>query len=422
MSESNRTLAYVGVAGVLFLLAFVVPSASSTPAEFSDQGERFFPAFTDFTQATSLEVWEEDEPIPFKVELKDGVWRIPSKDNYPADAKDRLGKAAASVQTIERTVIVSHREEEHVKLGVVDPQADEGAEGVGTRITIRDAGERVLADLIVGKEVEGKEGFRYVRRPDEKRTYAAKVALDVSTKFSDWIDTDVLELDVATVTSITVDKYQVDEAMLRKGAIRILPGETLTLGRTEGEDWILRDQQPDEAVNVAAVNSLTDTLRELEIADVLKRDRARMEQVGFFVTQDGAVYSNEGEVRVDHEDGVTLILRFGEIAPGRKQDEQLQRFLVIGAELNPTAMADPKDEAKRKEAEEKVRQHNLRFGDWYYVISAESFDGLRPTRADLVRPKAADDEGDEHGEDDGHDHGGAPFPPMGPPAGPSGGD
>src|SRR5690606_20485303 len=76
VSESNRTLAYVGVSGVLFLLAFVVPSASSTPAEFSDQGERFFPAFTDSTQATSLEVWEADEPVPFKVELKDGVWRI----------------------------------------------------------------------------------------------------------------------------------------------------------------------------------------------------------------------------------------------------------------------------------------------------------------------------------------------------------
>ncbi len=418
MSESNRTLAYVGVAGVLFLAAFVVPAASrTTPGEFTDQGELFFPEFTDFTQATSLEVWEPDEPLPFKVEFKDGVWRIPSKDNYPADAENQLGKTAADVMALERTLIVSRREQDHASLGVLDPQATDATDGVGTRVTIRDPSDRVLADLILGKEAEDKAGFRYLRRADEKRTYAAKADLSLSTQFSKWIETDPLDFDVARVTSITIDKYQVDETMLRQGAIRILPGEKVVVGKDDAAEWVLGDQGPDEAVSTAAVNSLTDTLRELQIADVLKRDRARMEQVGFFVTQDGQVYSNEGELRIDHQDGVQLVLRFGEIAPGREQQDKLERFVVIDADFNPTAMDAPDDAEKRKEAQEKVRELKLRFGEWYYVITADSFDGLRPSRSALARQKSAEEE-DERGEGDGHDHGGAPFPPVGPPAAP----
>ncbi|HEV8001545.1 MAG TPA: hypothetical protein VGP63_16785, partial [Planctomycetaceae bacterium] len=44
-------------------------------------------------------------------------------------------------------------------------------------------------------------------------------------------------------------------------------------------------------------------------------------------------------------------------------------------------------EKKLKKGQEKVKQLNERFGPWYYVISAESFENLRQGRANLVQPK-----------------------------------
>ena len=46
-------------------------------------------------------------------------------------------------------------------------------------------------------------------------------------------------------------------------------------------------------------------------------------------------------------------------------------------------------EKKIKKGQEKVKELNDRFGPWYYVISAESFENLRLTHASLVKPKEA---------------------------------
>jgi hypothetical protein len=46
-------------------------------------------------------------------------------------------------------------------------------------------------------------------------------------------------------------------------------------------------------------------------------------------------------------------------------------------------------EKKLKNGEQKAKDLNNRFGPWYYVISAESFENLRLTHAGLVKPKGA---------------------------------
>lgn len=46
-------------------------------------------------------------------------------------------------------------------------------------------------------------------------------------------------------------------------------------------------------------------------------------------------------------------------------------------------------EAKVTEGEEKVKELNARFADWFYVISAGSFENLRQGRETLVKPKTA---------------------------------
>ena len=51
---------------------------------------------------------------------------------------------------------------------------------------------------------------------------------------------------------------------------------------------------------------------------------------------------------------------------------------------------------------------NARFADWYYVISAESFESLRQGRKTLVKPKA--DEASKTGEESPSSEGDAGLP------------
>ena len=49
-------------------------------------------------------------------------------------------------------------------------------------------------------------------------------------------------------------------------------------------------------------------------------------------------------------------------------------------------------QAKIEAGEKKVKELNGRFAEWYYVISADSFENLRQGRKSLVKPKSASDE------------------------------
>ena len=92
MLERKKTLIFAGAALLLLVLAILTAPRTKTPDAFLDQGELFFPNFTDPNSATSLEVIDYDaetgEALPFKVLFADGKWTIPSHHDYPADGKD----------------------------------------------------------------------------------------------------------------------------------------------------------------------------------------------------------------------------------------------------------------------------------------------------------------------------------------------
>ena len=75
-------------------------------------------------QVTAFDA-ENGRPMEFKVERNaDQQWVIPSHHNYPADAQDRLGRAASSVMGIKRGAMVTRWKEDHANYGVVDPRQD----------------------------------------------------------------------------------------------------------------------------------------------------------------------------------------------------------------------------------------------------------------------------------------------------------
>ena len=81
-------------------------------------------------------------------------------------------------------------------MGVIDPLDTKvtSLKGRGKRVTLKDEKGRVLADFIIGNAVPGQENQRYVRVPGQKRTYKVNVDVDLSARFNDWIETNLLQL------------------------------------------------------------------------------------------------------------------------------------------------------------------------------------------------------------------------------------
>ena len=100
MSEFVKTGATLGAAAVLSVLAFTMKPGEVRLDLYSDQGEQFFADFGSSGEIAELEVTafreESSDIYAFAVKRDEkGVWRIPSHGNYPADATEQMGKAAA---------------------------------------------------------------------------------------------------------------------------------------------------------------------------------------------------------------------------------------------------------------------------------------------------------------------------------------
>lgn len=268
-------------------------------------GEVFYPDFVDPLQAASLKliVWdgENRETREFAVrkttqkrlingqEKEIELWTIPSHNNYPVESSDRLRDTAESVLNVTRLSLASNSQEEHERLGVIDPQDEdaqlkESAE-VGDRIILQDDSGNTICDLIIGKAVDAEPrnevtaeeqetvgGARYyVRQPDQNETYIARLDLRISTEFSQWIDEDLLQVGDANVEKIQFLNYEVQDKLIEKFGGRVPVRQNFEEFVVEKENgvWTIDDLKSDtEQLDTLPLNSLTSDLSRLTILEV----------------------------------------------------------------------------------------------------------------------------------------------------------
>jgi hypothetical protein len=368
-----------------------------------DRGQLFFPDFTDPNAAVSLEIVEFDEETsvarPFKVLNRDGRWTIPSHASYPSDASNRLSLIAASIITLKKDDVAGDNPRDEERCGVLDP-LDETlptTKGRGTRITVKGRNEKVLADIIIGKAVDGRPNLHYVRLPGGKRTYISRAEnLNISTRFADWIERNLLQVDRDDIDQIIIRNYSA-EAQTGKVDLR----EMLVLAKKGRDLWAAADMSGTETIDTFKMNLLITKLVDLAIVDVrpkpasvvasltepsgktkvLQSDVADLATKGFYFTPDGQMLSGQGEVVVHTSTGIFYILRFGGVAYGTGDNV----YLFISAAFDPNATTGtlPGAETKRLEV------LRARFAPWYYVVSNDNFRKIRLERKDLVKARTA---------------------------------
>jgi hypothetical protein len=399
MSETLKTAGFLAGALVLVIAASVAEPERRAASVFSDEGEPFYPQFKDPQAVKAIEVVDYDEPTatarPLKVEFRKSRWVVASNNDYPIDVGDRLVKTSAALIDLRKDQVRSEVVQDHAKYGVIDPldQKVAGLQGRGKRVTLLDAQKAVLADYILGKPVEGKAGWRYVRIPGAKRTYAVKTDADPSARFADWVNAGLLRMPSANIRKVTIASYAVNPL---SGGLEQADSIVLT---QESSQW----KSANGSVKEVAAKSMAATLDGLKIVDArpkpaemahdLRAGQLRLSmqtalalrQFGFLLTQTGRILATEGEMTVEMANGVAYQIRFGDVAAASDTAKSAggDRYLFVTTTWDAARASRYGDTSGV--GEKSSQDLNARFADWFYVIGNADFQKLRLSKGQVLR-------------------------------------
>lgn len=391
MNEMTKTLALGAVAVVSALIALVSRPATVTVRPESEVGKPLCAEFTDPLAAKSLKIIRFDEAVSEVSELEvretNGLWTLPSHENYPADAENRVRDATTPFVDLNLKIIdvVSDKESEHALYGVIEPGAAKsgvGAQGVGTLVNVKDKDGKNIVNLVIGKADKKNPELHYVRRPGQRHVFVAKVdPTKLPVKFEEWIERDLLKLNAWDISQLVLKDYSFQVSSGFRGPVPDYdPRLEVTLSDDNGK-WKLDEMQvagsdglvpttlkETEELNAERINGLKDALDRLEIVDVerkptglgedLRTNKGFFEdetgvdsllQKGFYPVQMGKnpdeveLLSSDGEVVARTKEGVEYVLRFGRIqgVESGSAEGKLNRYLLVSARVNENQFPEP---------------------------------------------------------------------------------
>ncbi len=380
MTENAKTITFVIVGMLAVVIGLVSRPSSAELDEKSLEGTDLTKNFTAVEDAKKLRIVRFDEDTAtrreFEVAEQDGLWSIPSKDGYPADAARQMAEAATSLMDRKILQVASGSAGDHEQFGVIDPSSpklEAGQKGVGTRVTIFNEQQDPLVDLIVGKAVKDTEGQRYVREAGRNMVYVIEIDRSkLSTNFEDWIEKDLLKLNSWDLQQVDVKDYSAAlvQVMTPEGPsigidrddraeltlsysdsdAKWTPVKLRSFDRSKGEEGEYVDftLAEDEELNTESLNGLKTALDDLQIVDVVRKPQGLSEDLkagaefvnnqkafldlvskGFTATGIGAdapqdIISSDGEVIATMKNGAEYVLRFGNltnVAGGDKPED-----------------------------------------------------------------------------------------------------
>jgi Domain of unknown function (DUF4340) len=400
MNEMTKTITFVAVALVSLAAGWATRPSTAVLDVKTLVGEVLAKNFTDPAEAKRLRVvkFNEDSATlrDFEVAEQDGLWSIPSKDGYPADAEKQMAEAATSLMDRKILGVASESAGDHEQFGVIDPQSPKlevGQKGVGTHVTISDIRKEPLVDLIIGKEVKDSPSQHYVREAGRDVVYVVDLNPErLSTNFDDWIEKDLLKLSPWEIEKIQIKDYsaELQPVMTDQGlAIQVAwePRSDMTVGYDDkaakwtpielkkfekgGGDYVPFQLAADEELNTKKLDELKTSLDDLKIVDVVKKPAglsADLKAGGDFLNNADArqdlrsrgfaaiparnggegqdIISNEGEVLCTLINGVEYVLRFGDLRMASGDDAK-----------QPAKDAVAADKAKAKSTDKNVQRY-----------------------------------------------------------------
>lgn len=379
MSETAKTMTFVGIGLAAVVLALLTRPTSATLDKTTLIGNNLTAKFSSPDDAKRLKVvrFNEDTATLREFEVAEGpggLWTIPSKDGYPADAKQQMAQASMSLKDRDILGVQTDNPADHELYGVIDPLSPKlkpGQKGVGTRVSLFDSNNDPLVDLIIGKPRKDAEGQHFVREAGRDVVYVINVdPQKLSTSFEDWIEKDLLKLEPYELEHVEIKDYSAELVAGVGPDGQFQPGidwnrrADMTLSYNDKDaQWqavSLQSFDPktrkyvdfklaeDEEINATSLNALKTALDDLKIVDVVRKPQglsddlkagedflsnveARRDLImrGFTPTSSGAdgaaeFISSDGEVIATLKNGAEYILRFGNLTSGPGDEKEKQ--------------------------------------------------------------------------------------------------
>ncbi len=199
-------LAAITVAAVA-ACGFAIAARYSEAAINKQNGGLVFPEFQNQLDAiANIEITGVNKRIVLSYG-QDG-WQNQAMGGYPAKTT-LVENALAAIANLAYIKPKTERTNLHSKLGVEDVNADsKSAQGKSTRVTVKDANNKVLADIIVGNPKETIVGTNapgvYIRLPNEKRAWLAAGPLDVKHNPPDWSNRMVVDIPAQDLITLNI--------------------------------------------------------------------------------------------------------------------------------------------------------------------------------------------------------------------------
>ncbi len=400
MTESSKTGIIAAIAAVSTILAWSTTTRnySTGPSTATARiNQPLFEKFADPLTAASLKIMKYDSDAEQYEEFevakdRNGVWTIPSHENYPADANKQMSEAANLFVGLKALNIASEKREEHKMFGVLEPDKKkeaEGGDGVGELVQFRDEKGDILADLIIGKVDATDTKKRFVRIPAEDVIYVVELNTNpLSTDFKQWIESDLLKLSSNDIEGIGIRNYSLVKT--GQGTLGLSQNYDADLsfnvrdGKWQPTNLVVydgrvakpREIEPTEEVNATKLNDMKGALDNLRIVNVAKKPAGvaadlrgeklqeatlqALQRRGFFASQTSGtdsyeLYAMNGDLQVTLKDGVQYLLRFGngagasfepveteETKEGEAPKEvSINRFLLVTTRLDESKFPPP---------------------------------------------------------------------------------
>lgn len=395
MNEGKTSALFAAVAVVSLGLAWWSrPDAITNESQLKDEvtGQPVFAKFEDPSEAASFQIVKYDEALGqlerFEVakDKSSNMWKLPSYDGYPADAAEQVRDATTPLISMPILSVVSLDRGDHALYGVVNPDDDSmsvGESGVGMLVRVKSNSNQVLAELVIGKEVDGAEGQRYVRVPTEDATYVVELnTAPFTTDFQKWINQQLLEVRGFDIATVGLRDYAILPTQNGYGMSRNFDAD-LTFDSAKNA-WALErlisydkgnsvevELGENEALQDKVLNDLRNAVQDLQIVNVrrkptglaadLKADKSLMDNKESlqslvsqgFIPQEGPdgteIFATGGETLVGTAAGVKYLLRFGEsvanlssaVAEDGQESSGLRRYLLVSAVLDESKFPAP---------------------------------------------------------------------------------
>jgi hypothetical protein len=150
----------------------------------------------------------DDQALVFEMEIESPAerillrrglqgWILVSHEGFPADS-DLAGRLIAAIAALEPIGERTRRPARYDELGLGDPDRPDG----GTRLVMRDGNERVLADLIIGRQ--RPDGRLYIRQTGSPESWLVSGFVPEVASAAQWMELDFLALGRAAIREACV--------------------------------------------------------------------------------------------------------------------------------------------------------------------------------------------------------------------------